>query len=286
MKTRDTRYPGDAAFDKFDEQVRRALLEEGAILPETVEEVRQAKARLKRQPVTLPPHLRHSTSIAADSNALKPDAQFHGDSGRTEVPDEPETGQGQRKASGEFVEAVLIALFTREMSTPQFPLGHLRQNKLVYFAHRKAEEDVAVRFSKQAAGPYSAWATYKGPESIAQRNGYVKKAKVGGRAGFLVGQNIHKIDQYASRYPVCAAVDWVVSHFRFRKNEELELFATVDFAALDLVKRGTSVTLDNVKQIIATNDEWRAKLEREIFSDANIDRAISELKDLFPTTYA
>jgi hypothetical protein len=188
--------------------------------------------------------------------------------------------------SDEFVEAVLIAQLTREISTPQFPLGHLRQNKLVYFAHRKADEDVAGHFLKKAAGPYSQWATYKGPERIAQENRYVRKAKVGSRVGFLVGENINKIDQYISRYPVCAAVDWVVSHFRYKKNDELELFTTVDFAALDLAQEGTPITMENVKRIIGSHGEWSAKLQREVFSDANITRALAELRKLFPGTYA
>jgi hypothetical protein len=101
-----------------------------------------------------------------------------------------------------------------------------------------------------------------------------------------VGDNINKIDQYVSRYPVCAAVDWVVGHFRYKKNDELELFATVDFAALDLVKQAAPIIMENVKRIIAENREWKAKLQREIFSDANITRALAELRTLFPATYA
>lgn len=194
-----------------------------------------------------------------------------------------ETKRHPYKAPDQFVEAVLIAQFTREISP--FPLGHLRQNKLVYFAHRRADDDVTGRFSKLAAGPYSPWATYKGPEGIAQRNGYVRKGKVGNRTGFLVGDKIGDIDQYVSRYPACAAVAWVVSNFRFKKNEELELFATVDFAALELIQQHKTVTTESVKQIINTTKEWTAKLQREIFSDSKITEALTELRNLFPSTY-
>ena len=285
MKTRDPVSPGDAAFDKFDEQVRRALMEEGAIIPETIEEVRQAKARLKRQPVTVPPHLRHPSAIPAASPP-QPSAQgAEVLAGRNSRSGDEETGRSHRKASDEFVEAVLIAQITRAMTDSQHPLGHLRQNKLVYFAHRKADEDVSMHFMKKAAGPYSPWATYKGPETIAQRNKYVKKAKIGKFFGFIAGDNIDKIDPYVTRYPVCAAVDWVVNHFRFKKNEDLELIATVDFAALDLIEQRGEITLENVKRIIATSSEWKAKLRREIFSDANITRALAELRSLFPATY-
>jgi hypothetical protein len=286
MNTRDPLKPGKEAFDKFGEQIRRALMEEGAIIPETIEEVRQAKARLKKQPVTLPPHLRHSSAIGTDEKAQIPSDKVVVLAEARSLSSSESNQHHHRKASNEFVEAILIAQFTREMSTPEFPLGHLRQNKLVYFAHRKADEDVAEHFMKKAAGPYSQWATYKGPEGIAQKNGYVRRAKVGGRVGFLVGDNIGKIDQYVSRYPACAAVDWVVSHFRRKRNEILELYATVDFAALDLAKEGTPITMENVKRIIATHCEWKAKLQREIFSDTNIARALAELRLLFPATYA
>ena len=80
-----------------------------------------------------------------------------------------------RIASSEFVEAILIAQITKLVATPQFPLGHLRQNKMVYFAHRKADENVGEYFRKQPAGPYSSRSTYQGPEKIAQQNGYIKK---------------------------------------------------------------------------------------------------------------
>jgi hypothetical protein len=190
-----------------------------------------------------------------------------------------------QKASAEFVEAVVIAQLTRAIATPNFPLGWFRYNKLAYFSRRKADEDVSEHFLKKAAGPYSPWARYQGPERIAVKNGYVKRAKAGVYAGLLAGDQIDKIDQYLSRYSVCAAVDWAVSQFRYRKNDDLELLATVDFAALDLKQQGIEVTSENVKQVIAANKEWAPKLKREIFSDENIARALDELHELLPGTY-
>ena len=64
------------------------------------------------------------------------------------------------------------------------------------------------------------------------------------------------------------------------------MLATVDFAALDLANRRSPITTANVKRIIATNKEWKPKLQREIFSDTNIERALAELRTLFPATYA
>jgi hypothetical protein len=195
------------------------------------------------------------------------------------------TAMASRTANDEFVEAIVIAQFTR-LQDPRFPLGHLRQNKMVYFAHRRADEKVAEHFLKKPAGPYSPWATYKGPERIAQRNGYIRRARIGNLVGYVAGQNIDKIDRYISRYPVCGAVEWVFNTFRYRRNEQLELLATVDFAALELIEKKRAVTMENVRNVIATSTEWVEKLKREVFSDENITKAIEELQVLFPATYA
>lgn len=66
----------------------------------------------------------------------------------------------------------------------------------------------------------------------------------------------------------------------------MELLATVDFAALELLQQRKAITMENVRNLIATTKEWTAKLKREIFSDENISQPLSELRDLFPKTYA
>jgi type I restriction enzyme S subunit len=196
-----------------------------------------------------------------------------------------EPAKPTRKTTDEFVEAVAIAHLTRRLFNGTHPLGRKRCNKLSYLAHRRIEDDVTEHYLKKAAGPYSPWAKYQGPEGIALKRGYVKNGKVGDFTGFLPGDNIAEIDRYVPNYPICAAIDWVVSKFRFKKNDELELLATVDYAALDLLREGKTVSLDGIKDIIATNKEWAAKLKREIFSDANITKALTELRGVFPKTY-
>lgn len=199
----------------------------------------------------------------------------------TEQPAKP-----ARKTTDEFVEAVTIAYLTRQLFDPMFPLGRKRYNKFAYLAHRKADDDVAEFYLKKAAGPYSPWAKYQGPEKIALAKGYIKNAKVGELVGFAPGDKIAEIERYAPNYPICAAVDWVVKTFRYKKTDELELLATVDYAALDLLREKKPISLDAIKHIIATNKEWAAKLKREIFSDANITRALTELRTVFPGTYS
>lgn len=191
----------------------------------------------------------------------------------------------KEKVSDEFVEAIVIAQLTRDLATSKFPLGRMRYNKLAYLAHRKAEDDVMQRYLKKAAGPYSPWAKYGGPERIALKNGYIKNAKSGNYEGWIPGERVGDIDLYLPSYPICSAVSWAVGKLRYKKKEELELLATVDFAALDLRTRDCDVTRETIKWIISTNKEWAPKLNRDIFSDESIDKALAELPSLFPSHY-
>lgn len=202
------------------------------------------------------------------------------------LPIVPSPERSRQKPPAAFIEAVVIAQLTRALATPEYPLGRLRYNKLAYLAHRKAEDDVTQRYLKKAAGPYSPWAKYQGPEKIALGKGYVKRAKAGDYEGFILGERVSEIDQYLPHYPVCAAVTWIVERLRYKKKEELELLATVDFAALELRTQGSEITRDTIKHVIATNREWAPKLNRDTFSDENIDKALADLSALFPTTYS
>jgi len=46
---------------------------------------------------------------------------------------------------------------------------------------------------------------------------------------------------------------------------------------LELHEKNKTVNVRAVKQIIKTEKEWKAKLDREIFNDANIQHAIDYL---------
>jgi type I restriction enzyme S subunit len=184
-------------------------------------------------------------------------------------------------ATDEFKEAVLIAALVRAFADANHPLGRKRYNKFAYIVHRKAEHDVQQKYLKKAAGPYSPWARYQGPEKIAAKNGYVAACKVGQLAGLVAGRNIGDIDKYLPRYGFADALAWVEATLRYEKNDELELLSTVDFAALDLLDREKAVTVEAVKNVIAAHPDWAPKLDRAIFSDANIARALGRLKGWF-----
>jgi type I restriction enzyme, S subunit len=77
------------------------------------------------------------------------------------------------------------------------------------------------------------------------------------------------------------AVSWL-ERFHFRTNDDLERLATVDMAMEDLRRAGKPVTADAVKKIIHDHPKWKAKLDRAVFSDDNIAKAVKECQTLFP----
>ena len=192
----------------------------------------------------------------------------------------------KRGTTDEFKEAVLIAALVRDCSDDTYPLGRFRYSKLSYLVHRKADHDVRQKYRHKAAGPYSPWTKYQGPEKIAIRNGYIQPAKIGQRTGFGRGTKIDLIDKYLDgRYGFDDAIRWAVDSFHFTTNDDLGLFATVDFAARELDEKSQPKVVANIRQVIASHPEWQHKLDQATFSDFNIARALQELRRHFPADY-
>lgn len=79
-----------------------------------------------------------------------------------------------------------------------------------------------------------------------------------------------------------ADVDWLVSQFQYTSVNELELLATVDMAICDLHREGKEISVASIKDLIRSNKEWRDKLKKAYFKDADIQRAIKHCQELFP----
>lgn len=186
----------------------------------------------------------------------------------------------QREANWEFKEAVLIAMLTEKFGTKQFPLGRKRYTKFSYLFHRHVDNQIQ-HYKRKAAGPYNPKTKYQGPEKIAHENGYVDDYQNGNLTGFIPGKNISTAKTYFEKYWSVEHLTWLEGNFRFKKNDDLELYATVDNALLELFRNDKSISVEAVKTIIRTEKEWKAKLERDIFSDANIQKAIDYLLTIF-----
>lgn len=181
-----------------------------------------------------------------------------------------------------FKEAVIIASLADQFGTTQFPLGRKRCTKLTYLMHRKAKLNTDG-YLKKAAGPYNPNVRYSGPETLAQKKKYICSHKSGTYTGFISGESIAEAKFYFSKWYGQDMSDWL-NQFRYKKNDDLEVLATVDMAMVEVCKSGEAATLETVKHYIANEPEWAAKLEREAFCDSNIINAIQTCTDLFGDT--
>jgi type I restriction enzyme S subunit len=181
-----------------------------------------------------------------------------------------------------FNEAVVIAALANKFGSREYPLGRLRYTKLAYLMHRHVEGN-PEGYLKKAAGPYNPATRYKGPEGIAQKNGYVQVARSRTLSGFVSGENVNQALVYFRKWYGSEALEWL-DQFRYEKNEALELLATVDMAILDLRAADKKITVENIKEVLRVDPEWKPKLRREVFSDSKIKWAIAKCQDVFSET--
>jgi len=193
----------------------------------------------------------------------------------------PEAAAAQTSGHNQqFDDAVMIAGIVNVLYSDKFPLGRKKVQKCLYLLRRHQDESTAA-FKKKAAGPYADEVRYKGGEPIARSANYIATttAKDKGTT-FARGEKISQAFGYIQSWGKQADIKWVADKLKFKKVDELELLATVDMAICDLTEAGTLVSVASIKHLIVTNEEWRAKLKKQTFNDANIARAIRELQAL------
>jgi type I restriction enzyme S subunit len=188
-------------------------------------------------------------------------------------------------ADEELREAFLISRIVSKTADPEHPIGRFRRTKFSYLAHRRAGDDVTKHYIKKAAGPYSPWAKFDGPEDMARARGYVRDTKADPLEGMMAGERVGEVEEQVTDPLIGKALDWVMKNFHFETNDSLELLTTVDFAAVGLQKEGKEISREAVKKVIANSKDWTGKLKRELFSDENIDKALKRMAGVFPEMY-
>ncbi|MDO4296701.1 MAG: restriction endonuclease subunit S [bacterium] len=202
------------------------------------------------------------------------------DADRKEQPKTQILQERQPAHNQHFDDAVMIAGIVNAFYSEKYPLGRKKVQKLLYLVRRKEQADISA-FHKKAAGPYADEVRYKGGEPIAQKNKYiqVKRNEKGSR--FEKGVQMQQALTYLQDWGKQGDVDWLVSQFQYTSVNELELLATVDMAICDLRREGKEISAASIKDLIRSNKEWRDKLKKAYFKDADIQRAIKKCEDLF-----
>lgn len=199
---------------------------------------------------------------------------------------DPEAQTGPDRAPSvdtKFQEAVLVAAIVNTFfQAGGEPIGNFRLQKAVYFARRKMGEHVGeMAYLRKAAGPYNPSMKYSGGIAIAKQKNWLRQAR--GRFGFghVPGPAAEEIEDWFAKYGFGDPVRWVAEHFRFKRNEEWETLATVDYAMEHLLSLGIEADAGQVLQYIRADDEWRPKIEKLRLTEMSVGTAMLEVKALF-----
>ncbi|MDR9859500.1 restriction endonuclease subunit S [Treponema socranskii] len=185
-----------------------------------------------------------------------------------------------KKRNKHIDDAVMIAGIVNELYSQKYPLGRKKVQKCLYLLRRHQKRST-TEFKKKAAGPYADEIRYRGGEPIALSAQYIITQKGTKGTLFFKGTNIQQALNYIEQWNMQTDIQWLRERLKFKSVDTLELWATVDMAICDLENMQMPISLSSIKYLIATNEEWKKKLEKPLFNDANIIKAISELRTLF-----
>lgn len=227
-----------------------------------------------------------------DADALIP-AMLHEIFERPKViPDQPVASRGNvvalpevsaTKIDTSFKEAVLVGAIIKAFHDDGGqPLGNFRLQKGVYFARRyMGEQALDQEYLRKAAGPYNPSMRYSGGISIAAKKKWItSKAGTFGK-GQVPGQSASEMDEWIETYQLAKPAAWVLDKFKFRKNDQWELLATVDYVMLALGAAGQEPTSHQVLEYIENDPEWEPKVAKLNLTEARIQNAVVELQTLF-----
>lgn len=190
-------------------------------------------------------------------------------------------GDGARNAGHDmFNKAALVTYIVAKCHDPSRPLGRTKLAKLFYLVQRRAEISLTEQFARRAAGPLDD--AIPKVLSLARKNGWVSLAKPQGKLKPVVpGENPQPaIDHVKQRWADgLTVIDDALDTMKGWGWEALERWATVEHAAQQLAADGKPATLDAIKRVIASEPKWEPKLERDAFSDLNIQRTLKGLRD-------
>ncbi|QRY67290.1 restriction endonuclease subunit S [Ensifer sp. PDNC004] len=182
-----------------------------------------------------------------------------------------------------FKEAVLVGAIVKAFfEAGGEPIGNFRLQKAVYFARRHSGEHALNReFARKAAGPYNPSMKHSGGIAIAKQKNWLREAR--GRYGFghVPGGAAAEMKEWIDTYAYGEIAGWVADQFRFKKNEDWETLATVDYAIEHMRSLGVEPNASKVLDYIRADDEWRPKIEKLGLTEFSIQSAIIEIKALF-----
>lgn len=272
-----------ALCDRLEEQVREGERLSAELMASLVQVLTETDpdgggaAAPVNAPTNIPPQQTHMN--APQTPAIKKSA-------RAAFKPNPETSRTPDSAPSvdtKFKEAVLVATIVNTfLQAGGEPIGNFRLQKAVYFARRRMGEHVGeMAYLKKAAGPYNPSMKYSGGIAIAKQKNWLREAR--GRFGFghVPGADIGDAGEWIETYHYDSPARWVAEQFRYKKNEEWETLATVDYAIEHLQTLSIEPDAAQILQYIASDPEWRPKVEKLRLTEMSVATAMLEVQALF-----
>ena len=180
-------------------------------------------------------------------------------------------------------DAVIVAATVGALRKDDLLVGNVRVMKGSYLIKRKLGLSVG-QFERQAAGPYDRVLNHE-VRSYARDRSWIRETVRHSNGHRIPGNrpanNFSQIGPLVEKYRLADAVEWLSEHFKGATRDWMECVATVDVAMQELTQRGQSISVKAIKADIASDPEWRPKLSKPHFVDAEINRAIRHLQKIF-----
>lgn len=191
----------------------------------------------------------------------------------------PEVGSTRHAGHDMFNKAALAAYITDRCHAPDRPMGRVKLAKLFYLVQQKAEIELTETFVKRAAGPLDD--EIHKFLSLAQKSKWLVLCRgEGGLKPVKPGANVSKAIEQAQKLlgSAKARVDEMLDQMKGWGYRTLERWATVLDASFELTANGQPATFEGVKDVIQKHPEWVPKLNRDEFSDMNIEATLRGLR--------
>jgi hypothetical protein len=232
--------------DQLGTLIKRALQEEGVIIPKTIEEVRRAKELLKARPVTVPPHLRNPSALIAKAKGLASNAQAK------PAPIRHSQGIFFRRAA---FDAYLVFRLADDRN-----LGRTKIEKITHLVEYSCEIDFEREPVRDVAGPVDHISRMK-VESLGQKKCWYVVVQAKGRKGvqYMPGTKVAEALPMAIKVLGSKKdrVDGLIEKMRPLNTHKCEIVATLFSAWNDLLLSGHRICDEKI--LVEATEHWHVK---------------------------
>jgi hypothetical protein len=187
---------------------------------------------------------------------------------------QPPSDRGRAVA---FPKAVVCTWIVAQLQTERPRVTRLAVQKVMYVLEEAMRLGIFTEHDRKRLGPYDRTARYKNAEPIAKSKGWLR---ISGTT-FSATDNLSEVSRYVAGYLRSEGIARrLVTQLAPLSDDELETVATVHSIGKELSAAERSMTLDEIKRVLAQSPVWQEKLTRANFTPSKIEEAMRFLQEL------